>query len=134
MFKLRNKTSWSQWVPLSLRLVIGFGFMAHGWAKLSRGPSDFAKLLAQLRPTGLRGQPPLYCWSGLADPGRRGGFVHRPPSLAQRGVVGASERAPPCRLNRLRADDPRLEREAAARMTRGGRGISRRGVEASCLH
>src|SRR5258705_8647446 len=48
MLKLRNKASWSQWVPLSLRLVIGFGFMAHGWAKLSRGPSGFAKLLAQI--------------------------------------------------------------------------------------
>ena len=48
MFKLRNKALWSQWVPLPLRLVIGFGFMAHGWAKLSRGPSGFAKLLAQI--------------------------------------------------------------------------------------
>ena len=38
MFKLRNKVLWSQWVALPLRLVIGFGFMAHGWAKLSRGP------------------------------------------------------------------------------------------------
>jgi putative oxidoreductase len=45
MFKLRNKALWGQWVPLPLRLVIGFGFMAHGWAKLSRGPSGFAKLL-----------------------------------------------------------------------------------------
>ena len=48
MFKLRNKASWRQWVPLPLRLVIGFGFMAHGWAKLSRGPSGFAKLLTQI--------------------------------------------------------------------------------------
>src|SRR3954471_20193084 len=48
MFKLRNKASWSRWVPLPLRLIIGFGFMAHGWAKLSRGPSGFAKLLAQI--------------------------------------------------------------------------------------
>jgi putative oxidoreductase len=48
MFKLRNKTSWGQWVPLSLRLVIGFGFIAHGWVKLSRGPSGFAKLLTQI--------------------------------------------------------------------------------------
>ena len=48
MFKLRNKALWSQWVPLSLRLVIGFGFMAHGWSKLSRGPSGFARLLAQI--------------------------------------------------------------------------------------
>jgi putative oxidoreductase len=28
-----------------LRLVIGYGFMAHGWAKWSRGPEAFAKLL-----------------------------------------------------------------------------------------
>ena len=48
MFKLRSKALWSQWVPLPFRLVIGFGFMAHGWAKLSRGPSGFAKLLAQV--------------------------------------------------------------------------------------
>jgi putative oxidoreductase len=48
MFKLRNKALWSQWVSLPLRLVIGFGFMAHGWAKLSRGPSGFAKLLTQI--------------------------------------------------------------------------------------
>src|SRR6478752_3235638 len=48
MLKLRNKALWGQWVPLPLRLVIGFGFMAHGWAKLSGGPSGFAKLLAQI--------------------------------------------------------------------------------------
>jgi len=48
MLNLRNKALWGQWVPLPLRLVIGFGFMAHGWAKLSGGPSGFAKLLAQI--------------------------------------------------------------------------------------
>jgi putative oxidoreductase len=48
MFTLRNKASSSQWVLMPLRLVIGFGFMAHGWAKLSRGPSGFAKLLTQI--------------------------------------------------------------------------------------
>jgi putative oxidoreductase len=48
MFRLRNKTRWSPWVSLPLRLVIGFGFMVHGWAKLSRGPSGFAKLLTQV--------------------------------------------------------------------------------------
>ncbi|MBV8311985.1 MAG: DoxX family protein [Planctomycetaceae bacterium] len=48
MCKLRNKVLLSQWVALPLRLVIGFGFMAHGWAKLSRGPSGFAKLLTQI--------------------------------------------------------------------------------------
>ena len=48
MFKLRNKDFWCQWVPLPLRLIIGFGFMAHGWVKLNRGPAGFAKLLAQI--------------------------------------------------------------------------------------
>jgi putative oxidoreductase len=38
----------SQWVPVPLRLIIGFGFMAHGWAKLSQGPSGFARLLTQI--------------------------------------------------------------------------------------
>ena len=31
---------------LLLRLTIGFGFMAHGWAKISRGTAGFEKLLA----------------------------------------------------------------------------------------
>ena len=31
---------------LALRLIIGFGFMAHGWAKISRGTAGFEKLLA----------------------------------------------------------------------------------------
>jgi putative oxidoreductase len=29
-------------------LVIGFGFLAHGWAKYSRGPANFARLLQQI--------------------------------------------------------------------------------------
>lgn len=37
-----------QWAPLFLRLIIGYGFMVHGWAKLSRGPSGFEKLLEQI--------------------------------------------------------------------------------------
>ena len=48
MFRLRNKAFWSQWGTLPLRLIIGIGFMVHGWAKLSRGPSGFAKLLTQV--------------------------------------------------------------------------------------
>lgn len=35
-------------VLLLLRVVIGYGFMAHGWAKLSRGPDKFANLLEYL--------------------------------------------------------------------------------------
>jgi putative oxidoreductase len=45
---LRKQFGGAQWAPLSLRLVIGYGFMAHGWAKLSRGPAEFARLLEQI--------------------------------------------------------------------------------------
>lgn len=38
----------SRWTLLPLRLVIGFGFMAHGFAKWSRGPEKFALLLQQV--------------------------------------------------------------------------------------
>jgi putative oxidoreductase len=48
MFKLPTEARWRQSAPLPLRLVIGYGFMAHGWAKLSRGPAGFAKLLEQI--------------------------------------------------------------------------------------
>src|SRR5262249_52312803 len=48
MFKLPNETPWQRWAPLPLRLVIGYGFIAHGWAKLSRGPAGFARLLDQI--------------------------------------------------------------------------------------
>jgi uncharacterized membrane protein YphA (DoxX/SURF4 family) len=29
----------------SLRLIVGFGFMQHGFAKLARGPEDFIGIL-----------------------------------------------------------------------------------------
>src|SRR5262245_30317176 len=48
MLKLPNEALWRQWAPLPLRLIIGYGFLAHGWAKFSRGPAGFAKLLEQI--------------------------------------------------------------------------------------
>ncbi len=33
---------------LPLRLMIGFGFAAHGYAKLSKGPDGFAAILQTL--------------------------------------------------------------------------------------
>jgi len=37
-----------KWVLLPLRLIVGFGFIAHGSAKWSRGPANFGKLLYQV--------------------------------------------------------------------------------------
>lgn len=34
-----------RWAPISLRLIVGFGFMQHGFAKLAKGPEAFATLL-----------------------------------------------------------------------------------------
>lgn len=36
------------WALLPLRLILGFGFVAHGYAKLSHGPQHFAEILALL--------------------------------------------------------------------------------------
>lgn len=36
------------WAPLPIRLAVGYGFMAHGYAKLSRGPETFAVVLHTL--------------------------------------------------------------------------------------
>ena len=37
-----------EYAPLLMRLVIGYGFMVHGWAKIAHGPENFAKLLVQI--------------------------------------------------------------------------------------
>lgn len=35
----------SRWAPVPLRLIVGYGFMAHGVAKLLRGPEHFTAIL-----------------------------------------------------------------------------------------
>jgi putative oxidoreductase len=37
-----------RWAILPMRLLVGYGFMQHGFAKLSRGPDAFAAILQQL--------------------------------------------------------------------------------------
>jgi putative oxidoreductase len=36
------------WYAIPLRLIVGYGFMEHGYAKLARGPDDFASILHAL--------------------------------------------------------------------------------------
>ncbi|HEX5064620.1 MAG TPA: DoxX family protein [Myxococcota bacterium] len=45
---MKNGISKQGWALLPLRLIVGFGFAAHGYAKWSRGPDQFAAILAAL--------------------------------------------------------------------------------------
>ena len=47
----------TNWI-LPLRLVIGFGFVAHGYAKLNRGPANFGRILEGMGVP----QPNLVAW------------------------------------------------------------------------
>ena len=38
----------ARWAPLPLRLIVGYGFMAHGYAKLENGPDRFIAILHAL--------------------------------------------------------------------------------------
>ena len=47
---LLRTSSWglsrmTYWAPIPLRLIVGYGFMAHGYAKLANGPERFFGIL-----------------------------------------------------------------------------------------
>ena len=55
-------TKYAHWTPIPLRLIVGYGFMAHGYAKVLKGPERFVdivhamgvpmpELMASLQPT-----------------------------------------------------------------------------------
>jgi len=43
-----QRTDLARWSIVPMRLLVGFGFMEHGFAKLSRGPDAFAGILQHL--------------------------------------------------------------------------------------
>src|SRR5262245_26091554 len=43
-----QRSDLARWGMLPMRLLLGYGFMEHGFAKLSRGPDEFAGILQQL--------------------------------------------------------------------------------------
>jgi putative oxidoreductase len=49
------------WWTLPLRLVVGYGFMEHGWAKLARGPEHFTAILHALGTPA----PALLAWATI---------------------------------------------------------------------
>jgi len=44
-FKHSHPFPFARWAPIPLRLIVGCGFLAHGFAKLSRGPDSFGAVL-----------------------------------------------------------------------------------------
>jgi putative oxidoreductase len=50
LMKLGEGTSdaMKYWAPIPLRLIVGYGFMAHGYAKLMKGPDVFVGILHAL--------------------------------------------------------------------------------------
>jgi putative oxidoreductase len=57
-FVMGAGASLAVWAPLPLRLIVGYGFMAHGMAKLGRGPEHFTGILDAI---GLP-LPALFAW------------------------------------------------------------------------
>jgi putative oxidoreductase len=51
----------AEWYAIPLRLIIGFGFLQHGYAKLARGPQDFTGILHAL---GMP-HPVLLAWATI---------------------------------------------------------------------
>jgi putative oxidoreductase len=48
LFDLLTQHRYVRWAPLPLRLIVGLGFMEHGFAKLFKGPDAFAAILHAL--------------------------------------------------------------------------------------
>jgi len=51
----------ASWYAIPLRLIIGLGFIHHGYAKLARGPESFTNILSAL---GMF-DPPLLAWATI---------------------------------------------------------------------
>lgn len=43
--QLASRFPMARWASIPLRVIVGYGFMAHGFAKLSKGPDAFATIL-----------------------------------------------------------------------------------------
>jgi len=51
--KTMSSASWgrsalARWAPIPVRLIVGYGFMEHGYAKMARGADSFAAILHAL--------------------------------------------------------------------------------------
>src|SRR5262249_23042158 len=46
-----QRSDLARWAVFPMRILVGYGFIEHGFAKLSRGPDAFAGILQQLGVT-----------------------------------------------------------------------------------
>jgi putative oxidoreductase len=51
----------ARWAPIPLRLIVGYGFMEHGFAKLAKGPDAFTTILQALGVPG----PQFMAWATI---------------------------------------------------------------------
>src|SRR5712691_8462561 len=60
-WELSSRFPIARWAPIPMRLIVGYGFMAHGFAKLSKGPDAFATILQAMGVPG----PHFMAWSTI---------------------------------------------------------------------
>src|SRR5919197_4924434 len=58
---VQRGSTYATWAPVPLRLIVGYGFMEHGFAKLSRGPETFADILQAIGVPG----PHVMAWATI---------------------------------------------------------------------
>ena len=54
-------TKYAHWAPIPLRLIVGYGFMAHGYAKVLKGPERFVDIVHAM---GIP-MPELMAWATI---------------------------------------------------------------------
>jgi putative oxidoreductase len=60
-FNLFHRFAIDRWALVPVRLIVGFGFMEHGFAKLARGPDAFANILQAIGVPG----PQFMAWATI---------------------------------------------------------------------
>ena len=60
-FEWFNQSPIACWAPIPLRLIVGYGFMEHGFAKLAKGPDAFTAILHALGVPG----PQFMAWATI---------------------------------------------------------------------
>jgi putative oxidoreductase len=59
--EMLSRFPFSSWAPIPLRLIVGYGFMEHGFSKLSKGPETFAAILQAIGVP----EPYFMAWSTI---------------------------------------------------------------------